>query len=91
MKKEKIKEFRLKVHPFDVSSEDIREMPQNFVRAAFDDGITQGIEFAETELQNIAIEFAEWVINEHIGKEYKLPYFKITDNTLLNEFINTKN
>jgi hypothetical protein len=44
---ERLKEFRLKTHPFDVSSEDIREMPQNFVRAAFDDGITQGIEFAE--------------------------------------------
>lgn len=47
MKKEKIDAFRLTVHPFDVSSEDIKEMPQNFVRAAFDDGITQGFEFTK--------------------------------------------
>ena len=47
-----------------------------------------GVHFAEQQLEPLFNKFAEWVINNHVGVEYKLPTIKITDNTLLTAFLN---
>ena len=44
-----------------VTSDEIKEFPQSYMIAAFSDGVMKGIDFAEKELQNLAIEFAKWI------------------------------
>ena len=42
-------------------SENIKELPQSYITASFMDGINKGINFAEKEIENLAIEYSEWL------------------------------
>ncbi len=48
-----------------VTAEEIKDFPQSYMVAAFSDGVIKGIDFAEKELQNLAIEFGNW-LNDNV-------------------------
>ena len=62
-----------------VTADEIKEFPQSYMIAAFSDGVIKGIEFAETELQTLAIEFADWITTA------ECPYAPIGEN--INEWV----
>lgn len=58
-----------------VTAEEIKEFPQTYMIAAFSDGVSKGIEFAEVEYQNILIDFGIFLGKNHYRYNETMMYW----------------
>lgn len=79
-----------------VTADEIKEFPQSYMIAAFSDGVIKGIKFAETELQTLAIEFANYCADSRLSwlrmqKDNLSGFDRFSTGQLFSKFLTERN